>query len=277
MARASSKNPLRAPKAGAVRLAGGRPSRMTASMASVARTVTAAAIAATTMQSLGADPVRHLEELTLSRGSYAVTISADGQVDYRGRFYGVEPMQGFPVKVEGCRTKHLDAASMQRLKAAIERVDYFGIQANEAPCPDAMGVRTSVRADGKFRSFDHYPECVQKPEALTAFEDSVDRIVGTAAWVGTYEERSRLQRSWTAGKRNFRPVRDKRIPSAGFERKHADQEVIATYVRSAGCGNCAAAKRLAEIYDKGFRGIARDYAKSTKWYNTAYVFQCQVP
>src|SRR5687767_12999797 len=49
------------------------------------------------------------------------------------------------------------------------------------------------------------------------------------------------------------------------------QEAMRLYVKAAQAGNAKAALRLAEIYDKGAPGVARDYAQSLKWHNAARV------
>ncbi|HZE59585.1 MAG TPA: protein kinase, partial [Burkholderiales bacterium] len=55
------------------------------------------------------------------------------------------------------------------------------------------------------------------------------------------------------------------------------KEAVKAYTQAARGGNCEAAKRLGDIYDKGLIGITRDYAESLKWYNAARVLGCEVP
>ena len=54
-------------------------------------------------------------------------------------------------------------------------------------------------------------------------------------------------------------------------------EAVKMYERAARAGNGKAAKRLAEIYDKGIPGVARDYSLALKWYNAARVLGEDVP
>ena len=63
----------------------------------------------------------------------------------------------------------------------------------------------------------------------------------------------------------------------GFEGEGKGKEAVKAYITAARSGNCDAAKRLGDIYDKGLIGISRDYAESLKWYNAARVLGCDVP
>src|SRR5260221_466447 len=62
-----------------------------------------------------------------------------------------------------------------------------------------------------------------------------------------------------------------------FETEGKGKEAVKAYTQAARGGNCEAAKRLGDIYDKGLIGITRDYAESLKWYNAARVLGCEVP
>ncbi|HYL89087.1 MAG TPA: protein kinase [Burkholderiales bacterium] len=62
-----------------------------------------------------------------------------------------------------------------------------------------------------------------------------------------------------------------------FETEGKGKEAVKAYTQAARGGNCEAAKRLGDIYDKGLIGITRDYAESLKWYNAARVLGCDVP
>ncbi len=63
----------------------------------------------------------------------------------------------------------------------------------------------------------------------------------------------------------------------GLEGEGKGKEAVKAYITAARSGNCDAAKRLGDIYDKGLIGISRDYAESLKWYNAARVLGCDVP
>src|SRR5207237_10076372 len=65
--------------------------------------------------------------------------------------------------------------------------------------------------------------------------------------------------------------------AANLESEGKGKDAIRAYIQAARGGNCQAAMRLGEIYDKGLMGIARDYAESLKWYNAARVLGCDVP
>jgi len=65
--------------------------------------------------------------------------------------------------------------------------------------------------------------------------------------------------------------------AAALDAQGKGPEAVDAYVEAARSGNCQAAKRLGEIYDKGLIGIRRDYGESLKWYNFARVLSCDVP
>ena len=55
--------------------------------------------------------------------------------------------------------------------------------------------------------------------------------------------------------------------AAELEAKSDGRGAVKVYVSAARGGSPIAARRLAEIYDKGLFGIERNYAESLKWYN----------
>jgi len=65
--------------------------------------------------------------------------------------------------------------------------------------------------------------------------------------------------------------------AVNLEGEGKGKEAVKAYTQAARGGNCEAAKRLGDIYDKGLIGITRDYAESLKWYNAARVLGCDVP
>jgi TPR repeat protein len=62
-----------------------------------------------------------------------------------------------------------------------------------------------------------------------------------------------------------------------LERENRGPEAVKMYARAARAGSGKAAKRLAEIYDKGIPGVARDYPLALRWYNAARVLGEDVP
>ena len=65
--------------------------------------------------------------------------------------------------------------------------------------------------------------------------------------------------------------------AVSLENEGKGRDAVKAYTVAARGGNCEAAKRLGDIYDKGLIGITRDYAESLKWYNAARVLGCDVP
>jgi hypothetical protein len=54
-----------------------------------------------------------------------------------------------------------------------------------------------------------------------------------------------------------------------LERQGKGAEAVRAYEQAARAGSGKAARRLAEIYDRGIPGVSRDYAESLKWENAA--------
>jgi hypothetical protein len=52
---------------------------------------------------------------------------------------------------------------------------------------------------------------------------------------------------------------------ADFERGRTGQEITRFYRQAARRGNCAAMRRLSEIYGKGIPGVSRDLRESLAW------------
>ena len=65
--------------------------------------------------------------------------------------------------------------------------------------------------------------------------------------------------------------------AVALEQAGKGAEAVKIYERAARAGNGKAARRLADIYDKGIPGVARDYALSLRWYNAARVLGEDVP
>jgi hypothetical protein len=156
--------------------------------------------------SSNAEPPDRIEQVTLERTvcfgtcpAYRVTISSDGVVRFEGKSY---------VKVSGIRRKRINAKALQELADEVARVNYFGLRnqyasANDG-CPmswtDNPSVTTSVRTAHITKTVYHYLGCREGangsvgksyPQVLTSFEDAIDRIAGTADWIGTSRESAR--------------------------------------------------------------------------------------
>jgi TPR repeat protein len=54
------------------------------------------------------------------------------------------------------------------------------------------------------------------------------------------------------------------------------REAVRAYTAAARGGNCEAARRLGQIYDKGIRDVQRDYQESLRWYGQAEKLGCKV-
>ena len=65
--------------------------------------------------------------------------------------------------------------------------------------------------------------------------------------------------------------------AAALERGGNGAEAVEVYARAARAGDARAARRLAEIYDRGIPGVARDYQRALRWYNAARVLGEDVP
>jgi serine/threonine-protein kinase len=61
-----------------------------------------------------------------------------------------------------------------------------------------------------------------------------------------------------------------------FEAQGKGREAVRAYASAAKAGNCEAAKRLGQIYEKGIRDTPRDYQQSLSWYREAEKLGCKV-
>lgn len=229
--------------------------------------------------------IQSLEQVTLERGScygfcpvYRIAIFANGRVEYRGEEY---------VKTRGARSRTVGEAALRELKEELNLAGYLGLRdsydSREAGCTsiatDSPSALISVRADGKLKSVNHYLGCSgPASERLARLEHTIDRIAGSAGWIGTPEERERLWRKERArlvaqGPTTPPPLSPDAVASLreaqDLEGRGEIRESLRAYRRAARGGSGKAAKRLGEIYDKGAPGVPRDDAESRAWYETA--------
>ena len=54
------------------------------------------------------------------------------------------------------------------------------------------------------------------------------------------------------------------------------RQVVQQLTQSARSGDCNAAKRLGQMYDRGEAGLTRDHVEALKWFNAARVLGCDV-
>ena len=131
------------------------------------------------------------DRLTLTRGPcfgacpmYTVTAWGDGRVEFEGRQF---------VEKTGTHTATVDAASVAALFAQADSIGFFDLPAditpaNQAACgsawTDMPGVETTVVWSERDHTVNHYHGCPKAPAELTAFEERVDAVLGTARWIG---------------------------------------------------------------------------------------------
>lgn len=109
---------------------------------------------------------------------YTLTIHGDGEVHYNGLNF---------VEVTGEQTSQIDPAAVQALADEMAAAGYFD-WADEylnQEVTDHPYVITSITlADGTTKQINHYHGDFSAPEALTALEDRIDEVAGSAQWVG---------------------------------------------------------------------------------------------
>ena len=117
--------------------------------------------------------------------AYTVSAYADGRIVYQGDQF---------VETTGTAEGHVDPSVVAGLVVSAVALGYTALPArldSQESCPqfatDNPSANTTVRTSDWTRSVDHYHGCrgFKNEKALTAFEDEIDRALGTAAWVGT--------------------------------------------------------------------------------------------
>jgi len=123
-------------------------------------------------------------EITLDRTtcygtcpSYVVKVTGSGQVSYCGFTY---------VDERGRRTRQVDPNEVRSLYAQILAADFFNLQDEYfANITDGPSYRVSVSVDGQTKAVrDYYGKEAGMPESVTAIQDAIDDVSGTAAWIG---------------------------------------------------------------------------------------------
>lgn len=117
---------------------------------------------------------------------YTVAVYTDGRVVFDGRQH---------VAREGRSEGRVGPEAVARLVASAEAAGHAGFPASltrpSGACPtfrtDQPGAVTTVRTAGGTSRVEHDLGCsgFAGEAALTAFEGEVDRVLGTAAWVGS--------------------------------------------------------------------------------------------
>jgi hypothetical protein len=215
--------------------------------------------------------------VTLERSScygscpvYRITIFANGRVEYLGEQH---------VKTRGAKSRTIGEAALRQLKEELNQAGYLGLRdrydSREAGCTsiatDSPSALISVRADGRLKSVDHYLGCSGPVgDRLVKLENAIDRIAGSAAWIGTPEEREALLARAPKTPPSLSPDAAASLREAqDLESRGEIKESLRAYRRAARAGSGKAAKRLGEIYDKGAPGVPRDHPESRQWYETA--------
>ena len=134
--------------------------------------------------------------LTFSRAAcfgtcpvYVVRVRSDGTVEYDGQAY---------VKQKGRRTKVLGRESLKQLRDLLSDPRFQALDAKCCDCyevTDQATVTIEVRESATVtRAIVHYHGCTRAPEFLKPLEDSIDRLIGTEAWIGTPKQRETIRR-----------------------------------------------------------------------------------
>lgn len=164
---------------------------------------------ASTQEATTQNAIDYFDTLTLERTAcfgncpvYRIVVHADGVVEFTGMRY---------VKIQGISSGRLTSAQLHELVEAINRVKYFSLEdvydREAGDCPtvatDFPTVISSVAIGNVAKTIRHNHGCRQASSmrelgevylaALTEFEARVDRIVDSVQWIGTSEEREKLE------------------------------------------------------------------------------------
>lgn len=115
---------------------------------------------------------------------YTVTVYGDGRVVFRGDRF---------VAQTGEHTRTIDRAQAAALFATADSIGYFDLPAaitpaNQEACgaswTDMPSADLTIWWGGLHHEVAHYHGCPKAPESLTAFENRIDAVAGTAEWIG---------------------------------------------------------------------------------------------
>ena len=145
-------------------------------------------------------------QITLARSvcygtcaSYEVTVSSDGKILYNGKKF---------VKISGQIEDKVTGEQLRQLQDEIKKAKYFSLRTSYADEKDGcmvMGsdspwVETSVQINTRKRTIRHYLGCYSGSKKFDAelarllqLERRIDQIINIERWIGTKEERSRVE------------------------------------------------------------------------------------
>lgn len=109
---------------------------------------------------------------------YKVTVFGDGRVVWEGEHY---------VAVEARREWTTTRRRLTALVKAVEKINYFVLSwTPDIGATDHPSAIISVEFhDGRSRTIDHYHGDFAAPEELYKLEATIDRLAGTAPYVGS--------------------------------------------------------------------------------------------
>lgn len=116
--------------------------------------------------------------------SYKLTAYGDGRLVYEGyRFVGTE----------GTAEARLEPEQLQALLDAFARAEYFALDDayTDVRMTDMPSAITSLELGTRRKTVTHYHGDPSAPEALTALEDAIDEITGSARWTESETRPSR--------------------------------------------------------------------------------------
>ena len=103
---------------------------------------------------------------------YKVTILANGSVQYEGGGY---------VKVEGVRKSAISLSAVQQLEQKLRDQNFLHWEEKQEICVDYPVVEITATIDGQHT---HVLEGCRTPGKILELADEIDRLAGTARWVG---------------------------------------------------------------------------------------------
>lgn len=108
---------------------------------------------------------------------YRVEIRGDGLVTYDGERF---------VAVLGRRTRRVSPAAVRRLVSQFQAANFYSLRDEyRASVTDMPSQIVSLRIGSRSKVVvDYAGERAGMPHAVSELEDAIDRVAGTAAWVG---------------------------------------------------------------------------------------------